>query len=75
MSAALRKKIAVMEKNGKNPIVAAVGRGDVALFDFLIARGESIRVPNLWREAIRDPSYEILRKLLDLGIDMYEIVY
>lgn len=40
----------------------------------MIARRESIRVPNLWKEAIRGPSYEILRKLLDLGIDMYEIV-
>lgn len=70
----MRKRIAKIEKSGSNPIAFSVRVGDVALFDFLVARGESIRVPNLWKYALRGPSYEILEKLLDLGADMYEIV-
>ena len=46
--------------------------GDVEALDFLIKNGANIHLPGILEQAYRGPSYVILMKLLDMGINMYE---
>lgn len=45
---------------------------DVEAFEFLIEHGASIHLPNILKLSCCGPSYVILMKLIDMGINMYE---
>jgi len=64
----------INQRDGQHPlpIEKSILMRDVEAFDFLLKHGASIHVPNILKLACCCPSYVILIKLIDMGINMYE---